>query len=79
MQLLSDTRTVDTGHFFHTSLAHCLNKRERPLHSKRNSILRDEPNIEVNCPVLLMAKLFFLVWPALLDFEFVLTNNKQHF
>ena len=38
-----------------TSNFHCLNKRERPLHSERNSILRDEPNIEAKYPALIMA------------------------
>ena len=39
---------------------HCLNKRERSLHSERNSILRDESNIKLKCPALFMAGYFAL-------------------
>ena len=42
---------------------HCLNKRERPLHSERTSILQDEATlnqINVKYPALLMAGYFVL-------------------
>ena len=43
---------------------HCLNKRERPLHSERTSILRDEATLTTSiakCPALLCSRHLVLV------------------